>query len=58
MCQIVFYNQVATSVTIQKWTLALEVGQFHIGELTDVEPRHWGGHQKSGHKTELSNHVL
>ena len=44
ICQIMFYNQLATSDTIHKWTLAPEVGQFHIGALTDVEPGHWGRH--------------
>ena len=47
MCQIMFYNQLPTSATIQKWTLGPEVGRFHIGALTDVEPRHWVGHQGS-----------
>ena len=58
MCQIMFYNQLPTSDTIHKWTFAPEVGQFHIGALTDVEPGHWGRHQVSSHETELSNHVL
>ena len=40
MYQIVFYNQLPTSDTIHKWTLATEVGQFNIGALTDVEPGH------------------
>ena len=58
MCQIMFYNQLPTSDTIHKWTLAPEVGWFHIGALTDVEPGHWGGHQVTGHGTNVSNHVL
>ena len=58
MCQIMFYNQLATSDTIHNWTGAPEVGQFHIGVLTDVEPRNWGGHQVSGHETDVSNTVL
>ena len=33
------------------------MGRFYIGELTDVEPGHWGGHQVSGHGTDVSNHV-
>ena len=37
MCQIMFYNQLPTSVTIHQWTLAPEVGWFHIGDLTVVE---------------------
>ena len=37
MCQIMFYKQLPTSETIGKWTLATEVGRFHIGALTDVE---------------------
>ena len=49
MCQIMFYNRLPTSDTIHRWTLAPEVGWFHIGVLTDVEPRHWGRHQVSGH---------
>ena len=31
MCQIMFYNQFPTSGIIHKWTLAPEVGWFHIG---------------------------
>ena len=58
MCQIMFYNQLPTSDTIHKWTLTPEVGRFNIGALTDVEPGHCGGHQVSGHKTHVSNHVL
>ena len=53
-----FSNQLPTSDTIHKWTLAPEVGRFHIGALTDVEPGHWGVHQVSGHGTDVSNHVL
>ena len=36
------YNQLPTSDTIHKWTLAPEVGRFHIGHgaITDVEPGH------------------
>ena len=49
MCQIMFYNQLQTSDTIHKSTLAPEVGRLHIGALTNVEPGHWGGHQVSGH---------
>ena len=53
MCEIMFYNQLPTSDTIQKWILAPEVGWFHIGVLigvlTNVEPRHWGGYQVSGY---------
>ena len=33
-------------------------GQFHIVAFTDVEPGHWGGHQVSGHETDVSNHIL
>ena len=54
MFQIMFCNQLLTSDTIHKWTLAAEVGRFNIG----VEPGHWGGHQVSGHETDVSNHVL
>ena len=42
MCQIVFYNQLPTSDTIHKWTLAPEVGPFHINASTNVEPGHMG----------------
>ena len=58
MCQIMLYNQLPTTDTIHKWTLAPEVGQFHISAFTDVEPRHWGRHQVSGYGTDVSNHVL
>ena len=51
MCQIMFYNQLPTSDTIHKGSLAPEVGRFHIGVLADVEPGHWGRHQVSGHDT-------
>ena len=57
-CHIMFYNQLPTSDTIHKWTLASEVGRFHIGAMTDVETGHWGGHQVSGHGTDVPNHVL
>ena len=53
MCQIMFYNQLPNSDTIHKWTLAPEVGWFHICALTDVELGHWGGHQVSGHETDV-----
>ena len=58
MCQIMFYNQLPTSDTIHKWTLTPEEGRFNIEALTDVEPGHWGGHQMSGHATDVSNNVL
>ena len=45
MCQIMFYNQLPTSDTIHKWTIAPEVAN-------------WIGHQVSGHETHVSNHVL
>ena len=32
MCQIMLYHQLPTSNTIHKWTLAREVGRFHIGD--------------------------
>ena len=53
MCQIMVYYQLTTSDIIHKWTLAPEVGRFHIGALNDVESKHWGGHG-----TDVSNHVL
>ena len=58
MCQIMLYSQLQTSDTIHKWTLAPAVGWFHIGVLTNVEPGHRGGHQVTGHGTDVSNHVL
>ena len=58
MCEIMFYNKLPTSDTIHKWTLAPEMGLFHNGAQTDVESEHWGGHQVSGHGTDVSNHVL
>ena len=39
LCQIMFYNPLPTSDIIHKWTLAPEVGGFHIGVLTDVTLR-------------------
>ena len=56
MCQIMFYIQFSTSDTIHKWTLAPEVGRFHIGAVTNVEPRSWGGYQVPGHERDVSNH--
>ena len=53
MCKIMFYNQLPTSDTIHKSTLTPEVGRFHIGALTNVEPGHWGGHQVSGHGRDM-----
>ena len=53
MCQIMFYNQLPTSDTIHKGSLAPEVGRFHIGVLADVEPGHWGRHQVSGHERDV-----
>ena len=58
MCQIMFYNQLPTSDTIHKWILTPEVGRFNIGALTDMEPGNWGGHQVSGHETDVSNNIL
>ena len=58
MCEIMFYYQLQTSDASHKWTLAPEVGRFHIGALIDVKSGHWGGLQVSGHETDLSNHVL
>ena len=58
MYQFMFYNQLPCSDTIHKWTLAPEVGRFHIGALSDVEPGHWGGHQVSSDGTDVSNHAL
>ena len=58
MCQIMFYNKLPTSATNHRWNLSPEVGWFHIGALTDVEPGHWIGHQGSGYGANVSNHVL
>ena len=52
-----FYNQLPTSDTIHKWTLAPELGKFNIGALTDVEPGQWGVHQVCGYGIDVSNHV-
>ena len=41
MCQIMCDNKLPTSDTIHKWTLAPEVGQFHIGAFNKVEHGHW-----------------
>ena len=54
MCQIRFYIQMPPSDIIHKWTLAPQVDRFQNG----VESRHWGGHQVSGHETDMSNYVL
>ena len=58
MCQIMFYNQLPTSDTIHKWTLAPEVGRFNIGAMTDAKTGHWRGHKVSSHEADVSNHVL
>ena len=58
MFQIMIYNQLPTSNAIHKWNLVPEVGWFHIGVLTDVEPGHRGGHQVIGHGTNVSNQFL
>ena len=34
--------------------MAPQVDRFQNG----VEPGHWGGHQVSGHETDMSNYVL
>ena len=47
MFQLMFYNQLPTSDTIHKRTQAPEVGRFHIGAVTDVEPGHWSGRTPS-----------
>ena len=54
------YNQLPTSDTIHKGTLAPEVSRFHIshGAITDVEPGHWGRPQVTFHGTDVSNHVF
>ena len=58
MFQIMLYNQLPTSDTIHNWTLTPKVGLFHIGDLTDVEPGHWGGYQVPGHGSDDSIHDL
>ena len=62
MCQIMFYNQLLTSDTIQKWSISPPWLQKWAG-LTSVPSPIWnpdngGGHQVSSHGTDLSNHVL
>ena len=58
MCHVMFYNQLPTSDTIHKWTLAPETGRFHIGAMTDVKTGHWRRHKVSGHGTDVPNRVL
>ena len=48
-----FCNQLPTSDTTHKWTVALEVGRIHMGALSDVEQGHCGGPQVFGHGTEV-----
>ena len=58
---IMFYNHLATFGTIYKSAKGPQVGWFHNGmgpETPDVERGQWCGHLVSGHKTNVSNHVL
>ena len=58
MCQIMFYNHLATFGTIDKSTKGPHVGWFHNGMGPNVERGQWCGHLVSGHETNVSNHVL
>ena len=58
MCQIMFYNHLATFGTIVKSAKGPQVGRFHNGKVPDVERGQWCGHLVSGNETNVSNHVL
>ena len=58
MCQIMFYNHLATFGTIYKSAKGPQVGRFHNGMGPDVDRGQWCGHLVSGHGTNVSNHVL
>ena len=58
MCQIMFYNHLATFGTIVKSAKGPQVGRFHNRMGPDVERGQWCGHLVSGHGTNVSNHVL
>ena len=53
ICQIMFYNQLPPCDTITSGPWLQKWAWFQNG----VEPGHLGGHQVSGHGTDLSNHV-
>ena len=58
MCQIMFYNHLATFGSIVKSTKGPQVGRFQNGMGSDVEWGQWCGHLVSGHRNNVSNHVL
>ena len=58
MCQIMFYNHLATFGTIVKSAKGPQVGRFHNGKGCDVKREEWCGHLLSGHGNNMSNHVL
>ena len=58
MCQIMFYNHLATLGKIDKSPKGPQVGLFHSGMGPNVELGQWCGHPVSGHETNVSNHVL
>ena len=58
MCQIMFYNHLATFYTIVKSAKGPQVGRFLNGMGPDVKRGQWCGHLVSGHGTNVSNHVL
>ena len=58
MCQIMFYNHLATFGTIVKSAKGPQVGRFHNGMCPVVERGQWCRHLLSSHRTNDSNHVL
>ena len=58
MCQIMFYNHLATFGTIVKSAKGPQVGRFHKGMGPNVERGQWCGYLVSGHGTNVSNHDL
>ena len=58
MSWIMFYNHLATFVTIVKSAKGIQVGWFHNGMGPDVERGQWCGHLVAGHKTNVLDHVL
>ena len=58
MCQMTFYTHLATFGNIVKSAKGPQMGRFHNGMGPDVERGQWCGHLVSGHKTNVSNHVL
>ena len=58
MCQIMFYNHLATFGTIVKSAKGPQVGRFHNGMGPVVVRGQWCGHLVSSHGIKLSDHVL